>query len=99
MTIAAAPGDGGDPSQLAYEALRGFAVAGAASGGFGLVVLLREGLAAWLARRGIDADAVKIAPPPVRRAGWTLASQEVHIGLVHVLASMVLGNNDKEANA
>ncbi len=100
MTVPETPRDGGDPSQSAYEELRGLAVAGAGAGGrLGVVILLREGLAAWLAQRRIGADAIEIAPHPHRRAGGPAISEEVHRGLVRVLASMVLGSKEKETNA
>ena len=99
MTVAETPVDGGDPSQVAYEELRGCAIAGAASGGLGLVILLREGLAAWLTRRWSGADSVEITPPPDRHAGRTFGSEELHLDLVRVLASMVLGSNEKETTA
>ena len=49
MTVAEPPVDADAPSQVAYEELRGFAIAGTASGGLGLIILLREGLAATVA--------------------------------------------------
>ena len=99
MTVAEPAMDADDPSQVAYEELRGFAIAGATSGGLGLVILLREGLAAWLARRCRGADSVEITPHPDRHAGRMLGSEELQIGLVRVLASMVLGSKETETNA
>ena len=94
MTTAEPTVGAGDPSQVAYEELRGFAVAGSAGGGrLGLVVLLREGLAAWVARRSMCTDAVAIAAPPPRRIVVPLVGDEVHSGVVRVLTSMVLATS------
>lgn len=97
-----APGDG-DRSQALYEELRGQAIAGSAAGGrLGLVVLLREGVAAWLARRSSCSDWVETAAPADRRAGAALVSDQVQAGMIRVLASMVLGDRHtgaKEMNA
>lgn len=98
MTIAETPVDG-DPSQRAYEELRGSAVARTPCGGRGLVILLREGLAAWLAQRGSGADALAVAPQRDQPASATRLSAEVHRDLVRVLASMVLDSHDKETTA
>jgi hypothetical protein len=99
VTVAEPAVDADEPSQVAYEALRGCAIAGAASGGLGVGILLREGLAAWLARRCRGADSVEITPHPDRHAGRRLGSEELQIGLVRVLASMVLGTKETEMNA
>jgi len=40
VTVAEPAMDADDPSQVAYEELRGFAIAGATSGGLGLVRVL-----------------------------------------------------------
>jgi hypothetical protein len=67
------------------------------------VILLREGLAAWLAQRGFGADSVDRAPLPPRRADGGLAAEDLPRGVIRVLASMVLGRHDaattKETNA
>jgi hypothetical protein len=89
-----------DPAQVGYEELRGLAIAGAAfGGGRGLVVLLREGLAAWVARRCTGADPVKTAVQSDHRAGVPAVSDDVHAGVVRVLASIALGRWRKEMNA
>ena len=100
MTAAETAVGEGDPSQVAYEELRGVAGAGATGGGrLGLVVLLREGLAAWVARRSMGTDAGTIAAPPQRPMGVPFVADEVHTGLVRVLASMVLATSHEEMNA
>ena len=99
MTTAETTVGEGDPSQVAYEELRGVAVAGSAGGGrLGLVVLLREGLAAWVARRSMCTDAVAIATPPPRRLGVPFVAGAVHTSLVRVLASMVLATSHEDMN-
>ena len=99
VTVAEPAMDADDPSQVAYEELRGFAIAGATSGGLGLVILLREGVATWMVRRGDGVDAAGIAPPPDRWAGGPGIADEVHAGVVRVLASMVLAGKEKETTA
>ena len=84
------------PAQVAYEALRGLAIAGAVSGRLGLVVLLREGLAAWVLRQSTGSDPVKAPVPLDHHAGVPPVSDDVHAGLVRVLASMALGRCRKE---
>jgi len=91
---------GGDPSATAYEELRGLAVAGAvARGRLGVIILLREGVATWMVRRGDGVEAAGIAPPPDRWAGGPGIADEVHAGVVRVLASMVLAGKEKETTA
>jgi hypothetical protein len=81
---------GPDRFRVTYEELRCRVLAGAPFGGaFGLVLLLREGLAAWMA----GGSAVPVAPAvePDRRAAAPLVSDEIHAAVVRVLASMALG--------
>jgi hypothetical protein len=92
VTAAPAAATGPDRCRVAYEELRGRVLAGAPFGGaFGLVLLLREGLAAWMA--GGSAGSVLVAPAvePDRRAAAPLVSDETHATVVRVLASMALG--------
>jgi hypothetical protein len=89
----------GDPTQMAYEALRGLVIAGAVSGRLGLVVLRREGLAAWMTRRSTDADPITAVPSDHHGTEVPRASDDVHAGLVRVLASMALGRCRKERHA
>lgn len=52
MTSRAAPRDDAQACVRAYEALRSHVLAGANTGSYaGLIVLLRQGVAAWMARR------------------------------------------------
>jgi len=83
-------------SQELYEEIRRIAVTGSALGGrHGLVVLLREGLAAWLARLSLCSDPVDTGSRPDRQVGGALATDEIQACLVRVLASMALGGHDE----
>jgi hypothetical protein len=69
----------------AYEALRHHVLSGATGGGAGgLIVLLRQGVAAWQACRGAAAR----LPAPAPAAG--LPPEERHAALVTLLVNMVL---------
>ena len=92
MTVDPTVARDGDPAQVAYEALRGLVIAGAVSGRLGLVVLRREGLAAWMSRRTTDADPVTAVPSAPDGAGVPRVSDDIPAGLVRVLASMALGH-------
>jgi hypothetical protein len=85
---------GGDVFGATYEALRHRVLTGAAFGGAGgLVVLLRDGLAAWMARGSAGAAAVKAAVKaagPARRGAAPLVSDEIHAAVVRVLANIAL---------
>ncbi len=96
MTVAPTVVRDGDPAQGAYEALRGLVIAGAVSGRLGLVVVRREGLAAWMTRRSPEADPVTAVPSAPDGAGIPRVSDDVHLGLIRVLASMALGQGRKE---
>lgn len=98
MTVDPTVARDGDPAQVAYEALRGLVIAGAVSGRLGLVVLRREGLVAWMTRRSPDADPVTAVPSAPDGAGVPRVSDDVHAGLVRVLASMALGHWRKESH-
>jgi hypothetical protein len=80
--------------QTAYEVLRNHVLtsASASAGGHaGLVVLLRQGLAAWMARRFACVDPAPIATRTSTPCTSTsLLSGAIHADIVRVLASMVL---------
>jgi hypothetical protein len=85
---AAPPGD--DVFGATYEALRHRALTGAAFGGAGgFVVLLRDGLAAWMAR-GAAGAAAGAAAGPARQGAAPLVSDEIHAAVVRVLANIAL---------
>jgi len=77
---------------VAYEELRKHVLMGVPGSGTGLVLLLREGLAAWLeGRKACSPRSEPRATPSPKRHGATPAlSAEVHAGIVTVLASMLL---------
>lgn len=83
---------GRDAFGATYEALRRGVLAGVPVGGqVGLVLLLREGIAAWMARGAAGFASVAPAANRDRRATGPLVSDEVHAAVVRVLASMALG--------
>ena len=69
----------------AYEALRSHVLAGAGNPA-GLVVLLRQGVAAWMARRLACSGPAPIAANTTR----LITGEHTHAALVQVLASMAL---------
>jgi len=80
-----------DESVAAYEELRNRVLANSTSGGhFGLLLLIREGIAAWMARCSIRAVPSLPLVDPAQRAAVPLVSDEIHAGIVRVLASMAL---------
>jgi hypothetical protein len=96
VTAGEAVAGGGDRSQELYEEIRHLAVTGSTLGGqHGLVVLLREGLAAWWVRRSICSDPVEPGSEPDRHVEATLVSDQIQAGMVRVLASMALGSHYK----
>jgi hypothetical protein len=82
-----------DRSQELYEEIRCHAVTSSALGGrLGMVVLLREGLVAWLAGRRICSDSVESRPHDWQ-VGAAAISDEIQACMVRVLASMALGGH------
>jgi hypothetical protein len=71
----------------AYEALRSHVLAGSSTGSHaGLIVLLRQGVAAWMTRRLACACPAPAAADTTAR----FVGEEIHTALVRVLASMAL---------
>jgi hypothetical protein len=93
VTVSDATSSGSNTSVAAYEQLRSQVIAGATSGNhFGLILLLREGIAAWIARSRIDyAPAESPADPNLRSASPRVPS-EIHAGIVGVLANMAMAS-------
>jgi|TARA_B100001971_G_C17818433_1_gene347701 hypothetical protein len=86
VTKAAAPTTDGD-AVSAYEALRTHVLTGSTlSRPAGLVVLLRQGMAAWWARRGACSPAAWPAP----RTATPQVADEMQVALVQILVSMAL---------
>ena len=81
----------GDTVVAAYEDLRRRGLAGVPFGGHvGLVVLLREGIVAWMTRGSAGAASVEAAHAE-RRGAAPLVPSEIHAAMVRVLVSMALG--------
>jgi hypothetical protein len=75
----------------AYEELRLRLLGGSTRGShFGLVVILQEGIAAWIARGSAAAAALKPAAEPNPRSAAPNLPNDVHAGVVRVLAGMAL---------
>jgi hypothetical protein len=78
----------------AYEALRSHVLAGSSAGSHaGLVVLLRQGVAAWMARRLAltgNHPACACPAPAAARTTTLLVGEQIHVAIVRVLASMAL---------
>ena len=76
-------------SVRAYEALRSHVLCGAGSH-VGLLVLLRQGVAAWIARRLACSGPAPAAVPIAARTTTRIKGEEIHAAIVRVLASMAL---------
>ena len=87
MTASGVNAGSGDASGAAYEELRSQAIAG---GGIGLAVLLREGVAGWMSQRQAGSAPMEPATAPLWHAAPPVVSDEIHAGVVRVLASMAL---------
>ena len=76
----------------AYEVLRSHVLTDASPGGHaGLVVLLHQGVAAWMARRLTCAGPAPIATrTSTPCTSMSLVGEAIHADIVRVLASMVL---------
>jgi hypothetical protein len=91
VTASPAATNGRDPFVAAYEELRRRVLAGASFGGhFGLALLLREGIAAWMARGPACFAPAAPAADLDRRGAAPIVTDEFHAGVVRVLASMAL---------
>jgi hypothetical protein len=92
VTVAETMSGGRDMPVTAYEKLRTHVMTGSAAGGHsGLVVLLRQGVAAWMERRTACSAPVQPAPS----AAPINVSDEIHAGLVRVLASMAMAGRQE----
>ncbi len=84
----------------AYERLRHWVLAGAAPGSrdgtpHGLGLLLRAGIAGWMAQPAASPAAPAI--PPHRPAVAPLPSGNLHAGVVRVLASIALAHRTERS--
>jgi hypothetical protein len=75
----------------AYERLRDHVLEGTTTGVFGLVVLMRGGVAAWLTGAATPAVAVTHAKDPL--AATPLVSHDLHADMVSVLANMAMATS------
>jgi hypothetical protein len=90
------PGQSADAAVATYEQLRSDVLAGSPRGGhLGLVLLLREGVAAWIDRR--PACSPRGAPPAAadRVGAAPLVSQQLHASFARVLASIALAAREE----
>ena len=87
---------GSDTSVVAYEKLRRCVLAGAGACDLGQIFLLREGIVAWMARE--TTCAAPINPTADRQGDVTapVLSDEIHAGIVRVLANMALAAGRRE---
>jgi hypothetical protein len=93
VTVSGTPSSGRSTSVAAYEQLRSQAIAGATSGShFGLILLLREGIAAWIARARIDFAPAESPVDPNFCAASSALPTEIHAGIVGVLANMAMAS-------
>ena len=91
MTVSQPAPSDPNPSVEAYEQLRTGVLGGLTAGRpAGLALVLREGLASWLARGTVGPAALESAADPDRGATPPPISDEVHAELVRVLAGMAL---------
>ena len=98
IAVHAAP-PGGDGFGVTYEDLRRHVLTGSACGGTGgLVLLLRDGLAAWMARGAMGSAPVERAVHPARCAAAPRVSDAIDAAVVRVLVSMALSGH-KETSA
>ncbi len=87
MIPEATPGDGPIVATTRYERLRGHVLGGTATGGFGMVVLMREGVAAWLAHATALPVAITHLKDPI---ATPLVPDDIHADVVRVLANMAM---------
>lgn len=91
MTVFDAATSRADSSVAAYEELRSHVRAGSAFGGhLGLVLLLREGVAAWMTRGSASPAQAEPTASPACPAVAPVVTDEIHAGIVQVLADMAL---------
>jgi len=78
----------------AYEELRSHMLAGAPGGPhFGMAVLLREGIAAWIERRAICRQpSLQLAATSMLRP---VLSDRLQVEIVHVLADIALKDREE----
>lgn len=94
MTSAATTTGGNDTPVTAYEQLRTHVLTGTTAGSpSGLVVLLRQGVAAWMARR--SAGVTPASPASSTPMATPLVGHQIHAAMVRVLAGMALAGQQE----
>ncbi len=82
-----------------YEELRSDMLSDSPSGShFGLILLMRQGIAAWMDRRAACSAPAKTVAVARRSEAAPLISDELHAGMARVLACMAMADR-KEINA
>ena len=91
MSLCAATQSKSELSVAAYEHLRRLVLAGTVfSSHFGLILLRREGLAAWISRGATWSAPLDPAAQPEPRAAAPNLPDQIHASVVQVLASLAL---------
>jgi recombinational DNA repair protein (RecF pathway) len=90
------PASGADGAVAAYEELRSYILAGSPSSRhFGLVLLLREGIAARIERCAARSAPAARSAALDHAVSAPLASQQLHADMVRVLASIALTGREE----
>jgi hypothetical protein len=88
------PASGEDGTVAAYEEIRAHILVGSPGRQrFGLVVLLREGIAAWIERRATCWSPASATPDRAVRP--PLLSEQLHAEIVRVLVSIALSGREE----
>lgn len=84
------PAAGADAA-AAYEHLRSHVLQGSPRDvPFGVILVLREGVAAWMDRGATDVATVTPSTPPGRGVAFPAVCPPLHAGIVDVLVSIAL---------
>jgi hypothetical protein len=97
MTASNATTGGTDTSVEAYEDLRNHVLSRSSSidSHSGLVLLRRQGVAAWVAQRSVCTASVQPVAVPEAQAAAPLPSDGLHADVVRVLANMALAGRQE----
>ncbi len=91
---------GGAAVTTAYEQLRQHLRSGSPGGGrFGLAVLLREGVAAWIDRRAAAPEVAVCISPDQAAATLLTVAPSIRHGVVQILATIALSMTDRRTHA
>jgi hypothetical protein len=96
VTASGATTGGTETSVEAYEELRNHVLSGSSSSSHsGLVLLRRQGVAAWVAQRSVCTASVQPAAVQEPLAAAPLPSGGLHADVVRVLANMALAGRQE----